>query len=195
MASAGSQASTRSDSIDDSAVMISWRSDWQKYPRSAAALWSANGSTAIVFWRISAGADRAPRRSTAGSRPLEGRRVAALRQLDHELVGPSLLAVVAQQARAQPSRLDADDRVGARIERRLLVEDLHADDVLLQLIAAPGDRLADDEVEEALEAIDLPERRAGEEAFELLALRRVLAGRRRRRRQLEPGSDLAPTPV
>ena len=68
-------------------------------------------------------------------------------------------------------------RSGRRADRTtLLVEDLHADDVLLQLIAAPGHRLVDDEVEEALEAVDLPERRAAEESFELLALRCVLAG-------------------
>ena len=132
------------------------------------------------------GADR-PLRSGARFVRLEGRRVSTLRQLDDQLVGAGLLAVVAHQPRAQPARLHAHDRVGARVERRLLVEDLHADDVLLQLIAAAGDGLGDDEVEEPFEAIDLPERRAGEEALELPANGRVAGVR--------PRSDPGLTPA
>jgi hypothetical protein len=49
-----------------------------------------------------------------------------------------------------------------------LSEDLHADDVFLQLIAPALDRLAHDEAEEALEPIDLPEGGAGQNAIELL---------------------------
>ena len=70
---------------------------------------------------------------------------------------------------AQPARLHADDRIGARIERRLLAEDLDADDVFLQLAAAPADRFDDDEADEALEAIDLREGLAREDAIELVA--------------------------
>ena len=70
---------------------------------------------------------------------LEDRRVAALRQLDHRLVGASFFAVVAHQFGPQPPRLHADDRVGARIEGLFLAEHLHADDVFLQLVPAAGD--------------------------------------------------------
>ena len=50
-------------------------------------------------------------------------------------VGAPFFAVVADQLRAQPARLHAHDRIGARIERCLLAEDLHADDVFLQFVA------------------------------------------------------------
>ena len=99
---------------------------------------------------------------------LEDRRVAALRQLDQRLVGASLFAVVADQLRAQPPRLHADDRIGARIERVFLAEHLHADDVFLQLVPAARDRLEHDELQEPLELVALLERRAGEDALELL---------------------------
>ena len=85
----------------------------------------------------------------------------------------ALLAVIAGESRAQAAGLDADDRVGARVERRALVEDLHADDVFLQLIAAPLQRLQCDEAEKALEAIDLTECGAGQNAIQFLPRRRV----------------------
>ena len=84
------------------------------------------------------------------------------------LVGAAFLAVVAHQLGAQPPRLHAHDRVGARIERLLLAEHLDADDVFLQLVAAAGDGFEHDECEEALEPIALLEGRAGENPFELL---------------------------
>ena len=95
----------------------------------------------------------------------------------------AFLAVVAHQPRAQAPRLHADDRVGARIERRVLVEDLHADDVFLELVAAPGERLEDDEAEEALEPIDLPEGGARQNPIELLPARFVAGGSGRTHRQ------------
>ena len=66
----------------------------------------------------------------------EHRRVAALGQVDDQLVAVAFVAVVAGEPRAQPAGLDADDRIGARIEGRFLAEDLHADDVFLQIAAA-----------------------------------------------------------
>src|SRR4029450_11707882 len=63
----------------------------------------------------------------------------------------------------------------------LLAEDLHADDVLLQFVAAPGRSLRHDERDEALQTLDLLERDAREYPVQLLAngLRGRLAGRRR----------------
>src|SRR5262249_37492011 len=55
-----------------------------------------------------------------------------------------------------------------------LAEHLHADHVLLELVAAAGERFVDDEGEEPLEAIDLLKGRAGENPLQLVADR--LAG-------------------
>src|SRR5204862_4167662 len=110
---------------------------------------------------------RSPRHAARGA-TLERRRVAALRQLDDDLVVLSFLAVVTHEARAQPPGLHAHDRIRPRIERLLLAEYLDADDVFLQLIAASGDGLERDEREEPFESIDLLKRRAAEDAVELL---------------------------
>ena len=120
---------------------------------------------------------RRRRRLTA----LEDRRVAALRQLDREQVEAALLAVVPHQLRAKSPRLDADDRIGARIEGVLLAEYLHADHVLLQLAAAAGDGLFDDEGQESFEAIRLLEGLARENAIELSQDRPIRACRVRDR--------------
>src|SRR4029079_16581552 len=125
--------------------------------------------------RVSAD-QRRRNRSLGRRRPfptLEYWRVAALRQVDGDLVAGALLLVIANQLGAQPPRLHPDDRIRSRIERRLLAEDMHADDVLLELGAASADRFEDDEAEEALEAIDLLEGGAGQRAFELLSTRLV----------------------
>ena len=100
---------------------------------------------------------------------LEDRCVAAFRQLDDDGVGPALVAVVAHQSSAQAPRLHPHDGVGARIEGRVLIEDLHADDVFLELIAAAVQRFEDDEAQEALEAADLTKGGARQHAVQLLA--------------------------
>jgi hypothetical protein len=105
------------------------------------------------------------RRARSAAR--EHRRVAAFRQVDDQVVRRAFGLVVAEQPGPESPRLDADDRVGSRVEGRLLVEHLNADDVFLQFIAAAGERLEDDEIEEPFEAIDLVERRAPEHLFEL----------------------------
>src|SRR5262249_54188610 len=110
--------------------------------------------------------ERAPR--DAGLPVLEDRRIPPFRKLDHERVRSTFFAVVPDEPRAQPPRLHAHDRVGTRVERRILVEDLYADHVFLQLIATPGERFQDDESEKPFEAVDLPERDARQHALELL---------------------------
>ena len=90
------------------------------------------------------GRERRPERGGALAGAEDGR-VAALRQVDDLLVALTLFAVVAREPRAQPPRLHPHDRVGARIERRFLPEDLDADHVLLEVAAAAVERLEDDE--------------------------------------------------
>jgi hypothetical protein len=114
------------------------------------------------------GGQRGPGRDRALAPP-EDRRVAALRQIDEDLVGVTVLAIVANQPRAEPPRLDAHDRIRARVEGRLLAEHLDADHVFLQLAAAAFDGFLDDEREEPLQPIDLGERLAAEHAVQLLA--------------------------
>ena len=101
--------------------------------------------------------------------PLEGRRISAFGQLDDPFVRATLFAIIANQLRPQPPRLDAHDRIRARIERLLLAENLHADDVLFQLAAAAGNRFVDDERQEPLEPIHLLERCACDDALQLVA--------------------------
>src|SRR5262249_18098013 len=125
--------------------------------------------------RVAVGERRRNRSTRCDARiaPLEHRRVAALRQLDDDLIVLSVLAIVAHEPRAQPAGLDADDWIGARIERRLFAEHLDADDIFLQLIAAPGERFVRDEGEKPLQAIDRLKRHAAENARELVADRLV----------------------
>src|SRR5690348_11975038 len=59
-------------------------------------------------------------------------RIAALRKVDDDFIGSPFLAVVVHQLGAKPTRLNAHDGVGPRVERLFLPEDLDADDVLLQ---------------------------------------------------------------
>ena len=114
------------------------------------------------------GADRA---STGRYRltRLEDRRVTAFWQLDDDSVGPALFAVVPHQSGAQPPRLHTHDRVRARIERRVLVEDLNADDVFLELIATADERFEHDEAQKSLETTHLAECGARQDAVQLLA--------------------------
>ncbi len=122
---------------------------------------------------------------------LEDRRVTAFRQLDHDGVGTALFAVVTRQPGAQPSRLHTDDGVRARIEGRVLVEDLNADHVFLELIAASEQRFEDDEAQKTLETTHLTERGARQHAVQLLTfslVRILLRGRfaRARRHSVHP---------
>ena len=62
----------------------------------------------------------------------------------------ALIAIKAGKSRAQPPGLDANDRIGARIEGGFLAEDLDADHIFLELAAAAADGLPDDKADEAL---------------------------------------------
>jgi hypothetical protein len=134
----------------------------------------ANGNTAIVLRLSSAGTDRSP-----GLRhrvpAFDDRDVSALGQLDQCGIGASFLTVIPDELGSQPARLHADDGIGPRIEGVLFTADAHANDVLLEIVGAPGRSLTDDERQEALEAIGLMERRAAQNALEFLV------GRARRR--------------
>src|SRR5207253_3193685 len=77
------------------------------------------------------------------------RRIAALGKLDDEIVGVALRVVIPVQSRAKAARLNANDRIGARIERRILAKHLDADDVFLQFIPASFEVLGHDELEES----------------------------------------------
>ena len=104
--------------------------------------------------------------SHALQRP-EDRSVAAFRHLDHQLVFLAFFAVVARQLCAQTARLHAHDRVVPRVERSVFSEHLHSDHELFEPVAAAGNRLRDDEAEEALEPVCLPECLAGQDSVEL----------------------------
>ena len=127
-----------------------------------------------------------------GQRPLRGRRFFASRKTGAyppfgrstiNLVAIALIAIIAGESRAQPPGLDANDRIGARIERGFLAEDLDPDHIFLEIAAAAADGLPDDEADEALEALDLREGLAAQDAGQLLAdgLVRQLVRRKRRR--------------
>src|SRR3954452_14801694 len=124
------------------------------------------------------GADRSPGEDRCLS-ALEHRGVTALRQIDDQLVGATLLAVVGNEFCAQSPRLHTNDRVGARIEAVFLPEHLHADDVFLQFVLPSGNRLEDDEAEEALEAVALLKGCAGKNARKLVAHRLSAVSSRR----------------
>ena len=94
-------------------------------------------------------------------------RVAAFRHLDHQFVFLALFPVVARQLRAQTPRLNAHDGIVPRVERRVFTEHLHSHGELFEPVAAAGNRLLDDEAEEAFEPVRLPECLAGEDAIEL----------------------------
>ena len=97
----------------------------------------------------------------------EDRAIAALRQLNHNGVADAFLGIVFRQAGAQPAGLDTDDRVGAGIEGSVLVENLHADHIFLQLTSPAGDGFADDEAEKAFQTIDLLKGGARSDTIEL----------------------------
>ena len=88
----------------------------------------------------------------------------------------AFLLVVILESTANIMCLHAHDRVSARIERGILVEDLHTDDVFLELVAVPAERLEAHELEESLQPIDLPEGRARQNPIQLLPTRLVAGG-------------------
>ena len=130
------------------------------------------------------GAQGRARAWSGGLAAAERRRISALGKVDDDLVVVTLVTVVANEPRAQAAGLYPDDGVGARVEGRFLAEDLHADHVFLEIAAASRRRFEDDEAQKAAKAIDLRERRAPEDAIELLP--DGLLGQPRRRRNRAP---------
>ena len=97
----------------------------------------------------------------------EHRRVAAFGDLDDDLIVLACGGVVFDQFRSQARHVHARCGVGGRIVRQTAIEDVHAEGVFLQRIAATGQRLVDRETEKPLEPLGLGEQRMGADAFEL----------------------------
>ncbi|HET7607612.1 MAG TPA: hypothetical protein VFL84_02965 [Gammaproteobacteria bacterium] len=91
--------------------------------------------------------------------------VAAARQLEAHGIGASFVGVVLDQPAAQTAGLDADERVGLRIEVRRTAEHLDGDRVTLEPVALTGQRLLGDVAQERRRARGLPEAAARENAL------------------------------
>ena len=101
------------------------------------------------------------------ARPEDGY-ITTLGEFEDEFIVLPFFELIAGEACSQPTGLNADDGVAARIEVCAFVKDLFANRELFKLIAAAGKRLRHDETKEALEAIDPFETLAVEDAVELL---------------------------
>jgi hypothetical protein len=80
-----------------------------------------------------------------------------------------MAVVVLIELAAQPSRLDPDDGVDARIVLLAAFENLRADDVFLEAIALTGKRPLDDVPKKPTQTIGIHERIAAEDSVELAA--------------------------
>ena len=116
----------------------------------------------------------------------EGRRIAALRNVDPHRVVPTGAQIVALQSAAQLAGLHAHDRIGLRIEGRIAAEDLEGDGVRFQTVGAPREPVLHHEAQELLEPIRCDELGAREETLQLLAHRG-----HRRLRTPSPASPLS----
>ena len=103
----------------------------QRPPRPPRARVRSSSAAATACARRGAGAHGARR---LGARIARFHRVAAARQLEpHALLG-ALAGVVLGEALAQPQRLDADERIGLRVEVCRPAEDVDRDRITLELI-------------------------------------------------------------
>ena len=84
---------------------------------------------------------------------MNGEEVAALRKVEDNRVLSPLGPIVLRQLCAQPARLDADYRVGARIERISTIEGLDTDRVFLQILAVTMNRPLDEISKKPAEAV------------------------------------------
>ena len=100
-------------------------------------------------------------------RAFDDRRVAALRQVDDDLILLPFFGVVAGQAGTQTPGLDAYDRVSARVEARILSKDLHANQKFFEMRAAARNGLFDDEADKTFQPVRLMESAAGKNAIQL----------------------------
>ena len=96
----------------------------------------------------------------------ELRDVAAAREIDADLAGHPAVRVVLVEAAAQPSSLDADDRIHAGIVGGVPVEHLDADRVFLQLIRVTGEGFLRDVAQQAAQAAGILEALARQHAVQ-----------------------------
>src|SRR5690606_718341 len=162
------------------ALVAGWRAERTEIPFRTVVGEALDGD-GVAAREHGAGRPLEEHRRVAG---FEDGRVPTLRQIDDQRVGPSFLAVVPDELRAEAPRLRAHAWSGPRIEALLLPEAGHAGDVRLALALTAADGLGDDEREEALEAVGLLKGFAAQNPRELLVLRLVrhpawFAGRRR----------------
>ena len=81
--------------------------------------------------------------------------VAALRQIDADGIVLALRVIVLAKLVPQAPRLNAHERIDEGVERLRTFEDFQGDRVGLEPIAAPGQRLADDVLQEPLPPLRL----------------------------------------
>jgi hypothetical protein len=112
---------------------------------------------------------RMPDRPLGGRRPSQDRDVAAPGQLDPHGVVAAREQVVALERAPQAHRLDADDRVEARVEIVRALEDPPGDRNLAQLRRAASQRFLDDVTQEVTRPGRCVEIGAGEEPAERAA--------------------------
>src|SRR5690606_11218812 len=98
---------------------------------------------------------------------------AALPEQDQDAVR-GMRGVVLGQALPQPAGFHAHDRVGPGIEGCVLVEDVQADGVFLDVLPLAFEGAVDDELKKAAQALGALEARMREDAAELLPDERVL---------------------
>ncbi len=92
--------------------------------------------------------------------------VGAARQLDPHRIRCAFARVVLDEAPAQPSRLDAHQCIGLRVEIGGAPEHLDADRIALQALAGAGQRLLDDEAQEIRRSFGLLKTTARKDALE-----------------------------
>ena len=100
-------------------------------------------------------------------RAFNDRRIPALRQIDDDLIFLPLLGIVSGQTCTQTPCLDANDRIGSRVEAGVFAKDLHPDQKLFQMGAPAGNGFFHDEADKALETVGLMEGAAGQNAVQL----------------------------
>jgi hypothetical protein len=125
---------------------------------------------------------RQPGVSAQRIRTFNDRRVSAFRQIDDDLIFLPFFAVVTSEARTQTPGLDANDRVSARVEARVLSKDLHPDQKLFEMRAAAGNGFSDNEADKTFQPVGLVKSAAGKNAIQLqsrLLLSLVIDSRRR----------------
>ena len=103
----------------------------------------------------------------ARERPRERGNVAAFREPDDELGPGSFLEVIVAELASEAGRLHPNDGVDSGVVGVAALEDVGAEDLLLQLAFAPLELGLDHVAEEPLQTLRLSEGLASEELLEL----------------------------